>query len=327
MRRRPLVTIAIPTLERRELLATAVRSALAQTHRDIEVVVSDNVSTDGTAELLASWDDPRLRVLTQARRLSMMENWNACLEAATGEFFILLSDDDYLEPTAIERMLESFTRPDEGERIGMVWCRAAVVDAEGRVISTPPPAPSRERSGDMVVEFFRARRSTFPCCILLRTADVRAVGGYRGDRFPLIADAQVWMSVALGYPWVAHVDEPLSNYRTHASSTTTQVRVEDWLRNNRDLAQLCIDRFSATGDVERGRRVEREIRRFNAGVVAGLLVTPGLPLRSTPRALLSLAAMWRHYADPVSFAHVAWRVFRSLVGHPIKRALRGGAAR
>ena len=89
----------------------AIESALAQTHRDIEVIVSDNASSDDTAEHVSRIFDPRLVFIRQPENLGMTGNFNACLQAATGELFLMLSDDDILEPACIERLSEPFSNP------------------------------------------------------------------------------------------------------------------------------------------------------------------------------------------------------------------------
>ena len=101
-----LVTIAIPTLNRSEFLRLSVESALLQTYSNIEILVSDNASEDETPAVLANFGDKRLRTLRQESRVTMFANWNSVLRAARGEYFLLLSDDDLLEPFAIETMLE-----------------------------------------------------------------------------------------------------------------------------------------------------------------------------------------------------------------------------
>ena len=105
----PLVTIAIPTFNRAAHLLEAIESARAQTYDQIEVLISDNASSDTTCSVIQSAidADARVRGLVQTRNLGMVGNWNACLEAARGEYFLLLSDDDLLEPDAIELLVEA----------------------------------------------------------------------------------------------------------------------------------------------------------------------------------------------------------------------------
>jgi glycosyltransferase involved in cell wall biosynthesis len=103
----PAVSIAIPTFNRATTLERAVRSALGQTHPDLEVVVSDNASTDGTGELLArlTASDPRLRTVRQDVNRGMVANLNAALALGRGEHIMLLSDDDWLAPRCVESTL------------------------------------------------------------------------------------------------------------------------------------------------------------------------------------------------------------------------------
>jgi glycosyltransferase involved in cell wall biosynthesis len=105
---RPAVSIAIPTYNRAEKLRRAVQSVLAQTHEDLEVVISDNASTDGTAELLSDLAaaDERVRVVRQPVNRGMVANLDAVARLAEGDHVMLLSDDDWLAPRCVERTLE-----------------------------------------------------------------------------------------------------------------------------------------------------------------------------------------------------------------------------
>lgn len=101
----PKVTIGIPTYNRAARLEKAVRSALAQDYANIEVLISDNASSDGTQALCESLAalDPRIRYLWQQRNCGPTANFERTLTEAKGEMFMWLADDDYLEPSYVER--------------------------------------------------------------------------------------------------------------------------------------------------------------------------------------------------------------------------------
>src|SRR5262245_40586459 len=99
----PFVTIAIPTFNRASLLKSCVKVALSQTYQHFELLVSDNASTDATAEVLREFNDPRLRVVRQPHNIGLIPNWNACLAEARGEFIVFCSDDDALLPWILEK--------------------------------------------------------------------------------------------------------------------------------------------------------------------------------------------------------------------------------
>lgn len=92
------VSIVIPTFNRAVYVEEAISSALAQDYSDLEVVVSDNASTDNT-EMVAkafAWD-PRVRYFRNEENVGMVRNWQkAVFGYATGDWFLLLSDDDIL---------------------------------------------------------------------------------------------------------------------------------------------------------------------------------------------------------------------------------------
>lgn len=95
----PLVTIGIPTFNRVTSLAVTISSALAQTYPNIEVVVSDNCSTDGTRELCLSLveAEPRLSYILQDQNHGAWANFQSLLDTAKGDFFMWLADDDWID--------------------------------------------------------------------------------------------------------------------------------------------------------------------------------------------------------------------------------------
>jgi glycosyltransferase involved in cell wall biosynthesis len=103
----PRVTVGVPTRNRAALLPRALESVLAQTHADLELVVSDNASTDATPATCAAFAerDKRVRVVRQPENVGLTENFNRLLGEATGEFVMVLADDDWLEPTYVEHCL------------------------------------------------------------------------------------------------------------------------------------------------------------------------------------------------------------------------------
>lgn len=309
----PLVTIAIPTFNRATYLAQALRSALNQSHRNIEILVSDNASTDATASVVCDMADPRIRYLRQASNLGMMPNWNACLQEARGSYFLMLSDDDLLDDDAVASLLEPLRAGYEGQpadTIGLVYGRARLIDSDGRQTDVGKPAPPIEAFSSLASNFFRTLRPTYPCAILLRTADAREVGGYPGEQFPLAADAALWMKVGARRGWAVFVNRPLVSYRSHSTSVTRLAKVEQWLADNNGLASLALSLMPPHAAASQEEGLQRALRQLNARVVCDLTYTAYLQ-GATGRAGV-LSAVARHarlFNDPVSIRHL----FRILV--------------
>ena len=110
MKPRPRVSVIIPVFNRLRLVSRAIDSVFAQTFRDIEVVVVDDASTDGTADALAA-RRPELRLIRLERNGGPARARNAGLAAARGELAAFLDSDDLWLPAKLARQLVHFEDP------------------------------------------------------------------------------------------------------------------------------------------------------------------------------------------------------------------------
>lgn len=121
---RPLVSVVIPTYQRAHTLGRAIDSALAQTYSPLEVVVSDNASSDGTADLLRRYaDESRLTVVAHDRNLGPLANWSAGVAASRGQLTKINYSDDWLEPHTVESMADALI---ENPSAGFAIIRQAI---------------------------------------------------------------------------------------------------------------------------------------------------------------------------------------------------------
>jgi glycosyltransferase involved in cell wall biosynthesis len=111
----PLVSFGLPVRNGAPTLGEAIESLQAQTVPDWELVVSDNLSTDLTEEICASYaaKDARIRHIPTGRDLTQNENFCEAFRHARGGFFRWYGDDDWLEPTYLERTLAAFDEASE----------------------------------------------------------------------------------------------------------------------------------------------------------------------------------------------------------------------
>lgn len=145
----PLVSIVIPCYGGEKYLAEAIESCLRQTHREIEVIVVDDASPDGSAAVADRYAlaDTRVRVIRHPKNRGVAEAFNTGFSAAKGEFMIRLAQDDIFREDTIERMLPVFR---DSNDIGIVYTGMQLVDADGTVI------------GELPVE--EPARALIPCC-------------------------------------------------------------------------------------------------------------------------------------------------------------------
>ena len=99
----PTFTIAIPTYNSAHCLANAIQSAINQDFDDYyEILIVNNASTDNTAEVIASFNDPRIRVVTNPETVDLFANHNVCFREAKGEYVVFIHSDDALQPFALK---------------------------------------------------------------------------------------------------------------------------------------------------------------------------------------------------------------------------------
>src|SRR5262245_44849714 len=128
---RPLVTIAIPTYNRAEAtLSAALQSALDQTYHNIEVIVSDNASVDGTEALIRGYADSRIRYIRHPKNIGANNNFNFCVGEARGSYFLLLHDDDLIDADFVESCMNAVA-DDTG--VGIIRTALRVIDGDGAV--------------------------------------------------------------------------------------------------------------------------------------------------------------------------------------------------
>jgi len=144
----PLVSVGIPTYDRAATLQRAVDSVLAQSYHNIELVISDNASTDQTQELGRSYQarDGRVRYLRSPANRGPTANFNVLFQRMRGEYVMVLSDDDWLEQGYVADCLAELVRRPELVLVGGVarYLRDGAQVGEGAKMQLQQDSP-RER--------------------------------------------------------------------------------------------------------------------------------------------------------------------------------------
>jgi glycosyltransferase involved in cell wall biosynthesis len=253
----PKVSIGIPTLNRVEYLKLAVGSALAQDYTNLEVIVSNNSSSDTTKEYLEAIADPRLRLIHHETQIAMVENWNACVAAATGELFLLLSDDDLLEPTAIGDLVGSFENA-PGD-VGIAYCGGWIIDSAGNKLRPMAHSPQYETAHSMIMNFFEGKRDIWFCGILFRSEEMKA--GFPLD-YSVTADTALWIQNVCTHGASAFAPKELVCYRVHPGATS-RTPIATWEREMNALGRLAIhglrEHAGVTSSYE--NKLSKEIRK------------------------------------------------------------------
>ena len=219
----PRVSVVIPAYQNVDTIAATVSSVLAQTFRDVEVVVTDHDSTDGTVEVLRQFEDPRLTVLSTPAGGGAERNWNEALGAAKAPYLKLVCGDDLLYPDCLAEQVRAL---DDNPSAALVAARRDVVDPAGRPLLTgrglgelaglvPGPVAIRTivRSGTNLLGE--------PACVLLRTDVARAVGGWRAAD-PYFIDEDLYLRVLRSGDLVA-LGDTLAAFRLSLSQWSARL--------------------------------------------------------------------------------------------------------
>lgn len=131
----PAVSVCVPAFEHARWIGRAIDSVLAQTLGDFELIVVDDCSTDGTADVVAHRRDPRIRLVRNERNLGAAGNWNRAVGMARAPLVKVLCDDDVLYPTCLERQVAVLADPRHAD-VALVCCGRDIVDADDRRLLT-----------------------------------------------------------------------------------------------------------------------------------------------------------------------------------------------
>ena len=231
----PKVSVCIPVYNSAAYLAPAVESALAQCYESFEILIVDDCSTDGSAEIATGFAgrDGRVRFVPNSINLGMVKNWNHCLELARGEYIKFLFGDDLLSsPHNLERLAGVLDRHPE---VRLACSYRSLIDDNGHVTAergftpTGRPVPGLLAIRDCLI----AAKNYIgePSVVMFRKQQARR-GFHNGYR--QMVDLEMWFYLLMeGDLWCER--EPLAAFRHHPEQQTVKnaeelIHLEETLR-------------------------------------------------------------------------------------------------
>ena len=228
----PRFTIIIPTRERAATLEHALRTVTDQAFASLEIIVSDNASTDNTRAIVEANGDPRIRYLNTGNRISMAHNWEFALGHARGDWVGFIGDDDGLLPDSLDRV-DAIARKNTVDMIrsrpgSFLW--PSLLGMTGGHLSLPLGGSSGLRRCDEALKAVLAGDESYLVLPTLYTGGyVRraaldraraADGSFFLSRIPDVYSAVVLCATCETYYWSAY---PLAiNGASMASTGTSQ---------------------------------------------------------------------------------------------------------
>lgn len=210
----PQVSVIIPTFNRSKLVAQAIRSVLAQTYEDFEVIVVDDGSTDDTRDVVAAFQDPRVVYLWQENQQRCAARNNG-IAHARGSYVAFLDSDDVWFPNKLERQMQAFERhPD----VGLVFSGMVRISGEN---TFPNPVeflqPDVEKVANIHEDLLTMNRVPMVTSIV-RKGLLDQAGEF--DRsLPHAEDWDMWIRISERADF-CRINAPLAAYRVHAGMRT-----------------------------------------------------------------------------------------------------------
>jgi glycosyltransferase involved in cell wall biosynthesis len=206
-----LVSIVLTTLNIARYVRETMDSCLAQTYRNLELIVVDGGSTDGTLDIVAATTDPRVRLVHQPNNAGKLAGAiNLGLDNARGEYLTWMQADCTYHPTAIETMVNQLAAH---PMIGQVYADYWEIDETSAVLRV---TPMREPE-----EFLSVIGDPAGVCFLIRRAVREAIGPHDLTTYPS-QDYDYRMRIALQFQSL-HLKQPLYYYRVRRTSLTGQL--------------------------------------------------------------------------------------------------------
>jgi len=306
----PLVTIGIPTYNRansffRESLACAV----SQNYPNLEIVVSDNCSDDGTKDLVRSCIDQRIKYFKQKQKISVQENFNFCLEQASGQYFLLLHDDDLIDRDFVTSCIEAAAGKQE---IGVVRTGIRIIDNQGKILHEE----KSNAQGLSPLEFFLAwfgyikKRVPIYCCnTLFNARRLKEIGGFH-SRTNLYLDVAAIAKLVVRY---GHVDisEIKASYRKQYGRTTygKKAMIADWCTDSHYLLDVICDSINNNTSILRSNGMK---------YMSKTCYTRTGRIESMPERIRTYIMVYRNFG----YCYSPFRHFYYRIGKRIERDLK-----
>lgn len=295
----PQISVLMSVYNGERFLTAAMESILTQTFRDFEFIIINDGSTDASAAIIAGFDDPRIRVVTQKNQGLVMA-LNTGVEQARGSYIARMDADDLAAPERLAAQLEYLeAHPD----CSLLATRVAIIDDAGL-----PQPDWAEDAACLTPAQIRAYLPTSNCLAhpsIMAPATVLKAYRYR----PITGseDYDLWLRLAADGKMIAKLNRPLLSYRLHDASVTQTA-------NQRSVTRklLAVKRYFLAYRLARGKlnAFDRSVVRSVAGMVGGvasrrLKQVAAVPVAAMERTTLRVPVVAASHKPAIAFV-VPW---------------------
>ncbi len=238
--KKPLVSILIPTYNRRNSVVKSIESALSQTYDNIEIIISDSGSTDGTLDKInekfpASVENNIIKIFKPEEGITfqMFENWNNCMKQAKGKYLKFIFSDDYIDKNFLEDGIKFL---EDNEDIAMLATTMKMIDSNGETICFHRRNSEGLYDGNKMITRSLKRRNVIgaPTNSIYRHSTVK-------DRNIEFINNPVHLDWIFEIDLIRdnlyyYIDKPLAYFLSDSDNVTNSIKFSSkWIENNSNL--------------------------------------------------------------------------------------------
>jgi glycosyltransferase involved in cell wall biosynthesis len=213
----PKVSVIIPTHNRAEYLRSAITSVLNQTYQDFEIIVVDDASKDNTQQVVASFDEPRIKYIRHETGKGDGGARNTGIINSTGDYIGFLDDDDQWLSEKLD--FQVAVLENSPQHMGGVYTGHFDINgADGEIINVSYP----NRRGDLS-QYALIESCIITSCVLLRRECFSKVGLF-DERIPYCNDRDMWIRIAKEFHF-EYIRQPLVKYLIHKDKLSTNFKL------------------------------------------------------------------------------------------------------
>ena len=244
----PTVSVIIPAYNGQRWLPEAAQSVLSQTYPDLELIIVDDGSTDGTRKVIEAFlrNDPRVRAIYKTVNGDGASARNAGIAAARGKYVSLLDQDDLMEPTKLERQVAFLEQHPEAT---LVYGHYLVMDNDGRTLDKQPVQPHTAFQ-----DLWESCRCLHLGAALIRKRVLDAVGPFN-EKVGWATDFELVLKIARR-GGIAFQDGVALSYRWHGENTCA--------KDDREFYRYTLEAIQSIGPVPEEGVTVLELRRRTA---------------------------------------------------------------
>lgn len=258
-----LVSIVFTSYNHKEYLKQALDSLISQTYKQIEIIIVDDCSTDGSQQIIEQYRDfPHVQIhLQEVNSGSYIKASNYGAAQAQGEYLLFAQCDDYAEPDQVEKLIKAIN---EKQGIGVAFSRSRMIDKDGALISDD--FAGREKkfrdkcNADSYLSGAEMRDFLSYSCVIpnlsaaLIRRDLYSKSGGLSEKFLVAGDWALWLELSEITNFY-YLIECLNNFRQHATTIRSSIKIKTQILEIYNIFYNHIYRYHLKGKNKRTMQI------------------------------------------------------------------------